>query len=455
MIRNFGTILLGIGLLLGEAPAEDAQLVFEVRRKDTTVSLQPKEGEAPAKPVETRLRVRLRADDVSTLDLKTGRETLVDWKNERILDFDHAGKRVRSRSLLAWMAGMRQEQDNRTRIAGALKAGDIRTKAFEPFWIESLFRAGSIRSDAIQEIAAGGAQTIKYKDELVLNAVEGMTPIPEELRQAWKRFLVRELPIHAAVLYRLLKLKHQPMEIRCRFYNATRKTDRVLEFRPWPPEKGEAPPADVDLAAAQRTYAAWVNPKDPLDVLLDDIAAKRIEGKALTRQDYEERVSALAKEGKSLDAFLVLLEGTFAHADLDARTLVATIHMQAPEIQKLTQAMAQLSSEPAVGEKVLLELDREDLEGRATLKILRANARTGQRKPGDARALFLEVLRARPWLAGPTKDLGDLYYMRYQVPSAWRCWERAYALAPKHPLIQPFLRYRDSVRSAYADWLKP
>ena len=157
---------------------------------------------------------------------------------------------------------------------------------------------------------------------------------------------------------KLASLPNLPSEIRYRYYNVGRRFDVVLTFGAWPPE-GIHDAVSTDLEAARKNYGAWVNSKDPLDVFLADVAAKRIKVKTWTPKDYTDQVKAKAKAGAHLDALLLLLEGTFAYADLPVAELAPGIDTQSKELLPVLRGMQLIGPDPTEADKLLRGVKRD------------------------------------------------------------------------------------------------
>lgn len=454
--RLAASLLLVAATAIAKDEAEPL-LQFELRSSGTTVLLKGanvnvKEGATPdPKKFSSRWRVSLRRGSIATLNLDTGEETLLDRKGERLVIFDHKNKRVRTAYLLGWIAALDQEKANRVRISGAMQSAGIDDPAFATFWIESLFRTGSEAADEVKATNQDAARQFTYEKKVVASFAPGAIAIPAPLRSSWKLFLIRTMKLHPAIHAEVAALDALPARLQYQFVNVGKLTETVYEFGPWPGANKSAP---VDLTAAQASYSAWVDPKDPLDVLLADIAAKRVGAEPITQAKYEAQIKQLITDKQHLSAFLLLMEARFAYQDLPARELIGAIEMDGQQLLPVLQILRDGQSDPAAAAKALHEFPREGIQGTSTLDILEANALVELQKPDEAQALFLKVLRDRSWLAGPWKDLGDLYARRYRMAEAWRCWEFGLALSPEHPLLRPFDGVRRDLRARYISWLK-
>jgi hypothetical protein len=104
----------------------------------------------------------------------------------------------------------------------------------------------------------------------------------------------------------------------------------------------------------------------------------------------------------------------------------------------------------ARGLEALDALDRDQFSHPHVLDVFKANMLTGMGRSDEARALFLDHLRRSPWLAAAYKDLGDLYYARYEMSRAWLCWEIGRSIAPGHPNWGKLRAYEDRLRKEFA-----
>jgi hypothetical protein len=69
------------------------------------------------------------------------------------------------------------------------------------------------------------------------------------------------------------------------------------------------------------------------------------------------------------------------------------------------------------------------------LKTFESGSRRALGETAAAHQLMIEALEANPFLAVAYKDVGDLFLQEYDMRRAWRCWEAARKIAPRHPTL--------------------
>ena len=90
---------------------------------------------------------------------------------------------------------------------------------------------------------------------------------------------------------------------------------------------------------------------------------------------------------------------------------------------------------PQAAIEILDKLRKHKLKKGYVLDIWKANWLTDLKKFEQAKQLFLSVLKKNPHLVGVYHDLGNLYRNRYDMQSAWLCWDMALQINPNHPML--------------------
>jgi hypothetical protein len=126
-------------------------------------------------------------------------------------------------------------------------------------------------------------------------------------------------------------------------------------------------------------------------------------------------------------------------ADPAIRATAAALAATEPDAQRQAAAVLRQLRPQAGGKQYVLKLYEANLR-----------ARLGERTM--ARVLFADVLQANPALAGPYKDAGDLYFMSFDAPHAWRCWDIARRLAPQFANVKAIDAFEATLAARYPEY---
>jgi hypothetical protein len=120
---------------------------------------------------------------------------------------------------------------------------------------------------------------------------------------------------------------------------------------------------------------------------------------------------------------------------IDISVLGSLIRANA-DIAEFAQASHARTKEQRAATIMTLERIRSKRPERAHfLTILEANNRVALGELDVAEALFLDGLEGNSFLTGAWTDLGDLYFKKFHMATAWRCWEVARRIDSAHPVL--------------------
>jgi len=146
------------------------------------------------------------------------------------------------------------------------------------------------------------------------------------------------------------------------------------------------------------------------------------------------------EEGRKLEAFLLFLEYTLCTDkpmpreyaerekeitdDLDVQLMAAAIHPGKAK-ERIRLAIRHLQA-----------LSSRAGEGNRALMIIQANHLRALGKLELAQQVLRKVLSENPYITAAWKDLGDVYYQKYDMENAWRCWDTGRRIHPGHRIFQ-------------------
>jgi hypothetical protein len=221
-----------------------------------------------------------------------------------------------------------------------------------------------------------------------------------------------------------------------------------------------------------------------LKSLSRDVRTPTLEGFALQSSTKNERLTRLARKvDESTDAeieshlkynikllkkatadkdiltvyFLHTEIGLQRHIDeplIDISALGPLIRANA-DIAEFAQASQARTKEQRAATIKSLERIRSKRPERAHfLTILEANKRVALGELDVAEELYLDGLEGNPFLTGAWVDLGDLYFKKLQMATAWRCWEVARRIDSAHPVLKSLNDLEKRLQADFPDYFK-
>jgi hypothetical protein len=221
----------------------------------------------------------------------------------------------------------------------------------------------------------------------------------------------------------------------------------------------------VRQAEAPATFSlAGYAPRQPtgepvtLEDMIDRAWATRSALAARIERLSADTLAARLRDLRPFDAFLALtevrIEGQAAPALPDAQKQAL---LNDPDMQQLSKALAARTPDELRQAVTTLQALRTQAAGsrRYLLRLFEANDHVMLREPpATAGALYLDVLRANPSLAGAYKDIGDFYFLRFDTQRAWRSWEIARTLAPLWPTLDPITTRERGLASRFPEYFE-
>lgn len=382
---------------------------------------------AAAEPLQlefTGLTVRLYPDFLYWDDGKY--QITYDFPKCRAYSVNEAG--VDDSSLYARIGGRELEFENRLALRGALGAANISEPSFAVPQLENLF---SLRDPKSKTKLAYDGLKVKSGKSVFLEASKDGLKVDPETNRLYLRFLRYYAGGHPDALAWLGKRGQIPRQLTITTLNM--KDKRVvnltlLKTSPAPAAvvpTGLPPTPDTSFG---KLLARAETLNVPADYGLADAARYFAEKKYL--------LAILKYFDNSLSVGVPLAPEVGANKEVFSKD---------PDVSKLFAALGSSDEkglqalEPAAGELAyILQLFRGGL--------------LMEKDPQSAYKLYLQVLEAQPRLAGAWRDLGTIYYQSYEAVEAWRCWDMARHLAPKHEMLGDVDALQARLRKTYPEF---
>jgi len=392
---------------------------------DTRVQPGPGTRNAPADNL-TSINLTL-ADKYFTV--KSDEQTAVyDFEKRKRVVIDNEAKTRVDYSLYD-TAGFRVfELQNRNMLAKAMVAANIDPFRMTPVDTEHTLAIQTAPSAPLQ-VRTDDAEDVFSDDAKVLfRRSTKSTPVSPTEARMFAQFMRYSYGGHPQILGELAKANAIPVRLVMVTYDIVGKTTRTFTVKSVRPI--DVVPPDLSAPSLRQTSAS----ADSLDQALDRAAAIAPAALAASRQRSKDELAAAFREGRSLDAFLGIIEWSLMTDEAlpplapEQKALLQTD----ATISRLKLALAAKTKEDMTNAiHVLTELKATATTKAYVLKIFEANDRGMLGNHNAARKLFLEVLGANPSIAGVYKDLGDNLIIAFDMPRAWRCWDIGRRIAPK------------------------
>ena len=196
-----------------------------------------------------------------------------------------------------------------------------------------------------------------------------------------------------------------------------------------------------DMLYSLENYIPGVlsNDKDRFSKILHDIKYSKTIDMESRLELLQSRASEYFKNGNYLDMMLAYLECSLS-SDLPlpkAFVKRKKVLEEADTISKLYLTIKRKKNIKEAEESlaILQEWEKNAKNERYLLKYYEANHQSRIGKRQEAKDLYYEVIKASPLITGVYKDIGLLFFKEYDTVLAWRCWDVARKIAPKHDLL--------------------
>ncbi|HWQ26278.1 MAG TPA: hypothetical protein VN367_05780 [Chlorobaculum sp.] len=297
-------------------------------------------------------------------------------------------------------------------------------------------------------------ETIKGKERVFSNgnrqlaswSRDGFAVDPADAER-FSGFIRYRLAGHPEILKKLAAGKIIPKKLLFMFVDVkkTNCTMVISDLRHIDPE-----PYDISAYTKRKADQS----SDKIDEALDLAESLTPEIAEAVKASKRSAVEQQFRDGKVFDAFLGLNElilmgdpipvysnERLALARADHSVIRFTTAMQAKTEGELRAAIA-----------TFVDLRSQASTNAYMLKLYEATERRRLHEFDKATRLFLEVLQANRSLAGAYKDLGDLLYIKYDAPRAWRCWDIGRILAPHFKYFSPLNEYEKSLVEKFPEY---
>ncbi|MGA3281413.1 MAG: hypothetical protein ABSD50_10570 [Smithella sp.] len=372
-----------------------------------------------------------------------------DFANKRILTIKLTNKTFEDDSLFSIIGFRTYEFQNRLMLGGAFAAAKIEDNLMLPVLSEHLFslQQKDKKSELSQTSLNNSVSFSAAGKELLSYTKQG-----EQVSAANKKMFIKFFRYvfggYPQILEQLSSDNIIPESININRYDIFKESDdlKISQIRTIPPKI---------LSLTGYNPTTFADGSDPLPKFLNDIKYS----KTINMQNHLDLLLSRANEyyrnGNYIDTMLAYLEYNLASGlPFPQIFQEQSLTLKKDEnVNKLLTALSSKRKEDAENNLIALQ----QLEGVAkhqghVIKIFEANLQIRLGKTQEAKILFIEALKASPYITGVYKDLGDLYYSQYNTVMAWRCWDIARKLAPTHKMLMPINEFESKLMKNYPEY---
>lgn len=416
-----------IGVCAALAMLAASQAVLAAARVQLTIQTQnlPKPGSRNV-PAGTTRQIDATLAGSYIAAASEQHTTVYDFQRRRRLVLDDARHGYVDYSLYDVAGGRGAELANRKQLATAMAAAGIRDAmpdALAQAHVLAVTQASMpspvASSDGTVWADAGGSPMARRGPVLLEAGADDV--------RAYAQLLRYTVGGHPKILAALAAGEGIPQQVVFSFRHAWGESTSTVTVKSMQP-----------LASAPAFELSGWTPRSPagaspLDELLDRAAALDVDAIEAARRRMQAQAGEAWRAGRVFEAYLGTLEfHLMSGLPMERFTPQQLEQVRADgSVQRLNRILSARSKEQvaqAMGQ--FAELHQPAGPKAHVLKIFEANNRAQLGEPDAALRLFTEVLQANPALAGAYKDLGDVFFMRYDAARAWRCWDAGRRMAP-------------------------
>ncbi|MBL8821766.1 MAG: hypothetical protein JNJ77_04195 [Planctomycetia bacterium] len=258
--------------------------------------------------------------------------------------------------------------------------------------------------------------------------------VPPEFQAAFRLWLTHTASIHPAIRNRILDKQFVPRHLKWKTQSGA-----GYEEHDWKLIKVSL--AQVDPFSVPAGFRLLVDDKDPVSVMLSKASDRIRKHQRMTPPEIEAAMKKAVEAGRPLDAFLLAINDGLSYSDSQAAQNLRKLNVFQSENEQLksfTQTFGNRKSEKESIE-ILEKIDRTGLNYGYVLETQLGGMKM-QNASGEAKGHYLKAIEANPHLTGAYVDLGKVLQSMYRTPDAWKCWELARQIDPKHGMVLGVLK---------------
>jgi len=448
----FGSIFFLFAAVIAAKPGEASEIVlnYALTENHTPIDQPGKKKSKPAKLVSKK-SVVFGAGFFSVKE--NSLERIYDFKKKRIHYVDHQAKTRTEISLFSDLAFRIAELQSRIVMAEAVqRAGEKGPDNL--YTLESLFGLEGEKPPVhLEEQKSDDGLVVLREQGEILAQIQLGKDTPEPKNELFEKFLIYDHSLHPLIRRRILAETRIPKEFRYRLQNLISQDEFIVHLKDFKTREDEGFKIPADYVLSSNRPGAL-----PESAALDGVIqlAKDKSFKHSKDWFWGEAEAAFSKKDY-LNAALYYLEyglqsGDQAGASAEMQK-VTVYQSKDTELDRFLRSLGVAGKEQAARAiEELQKLDRTKIERGHVIDLMIANQKAVLGEYEAAAQILIGALKSNPFLAGAYKDLGDLFYGQLDMASAWRCWDFARELEPKHFMLEPISEYEKELIKNYPEF---
>ena len=429
--------LLTVIILFAITQAVQAGLILTFDKEHVVIS--PKEQTAKPKTTSSILLVEIGKNYFSYEE--NNQRYIYDFNHHRIITINLSDKTYMDDSLFMDIGFRGYEFQNRLHLGRALSAASLKDNPMATTLSEhNLSLTAKKHQSEIKKNNKSKNVTFNWNGKELFKYDKNLVQIKQSYKDQFIRFLRYHLGGHPEILKSLQQLKGIPSSLTITSLNVqTKITTLRLKSHKYTSDKLPSL-AKFNKGKVDGALAALLSTNTNFSENALSTSSKTLLLKATDA--YNEK--------RYLDTMLTYLEYTLATGEQmpkqfnSQRELIVNdigVKTFLPSIRPKSKEEAQKAV------KTLVALRTKSKDKKHVLKIFEANIRSSLGMQKEAMQLFHDVLSKNPHITGAWKDLGGLYFRSYNSRAAWRCWDTARKLNPKHHLLASIVKFENRLKN--------
>lgn len=370
------------------------------------------------------------------IDSSNHTNTVFDFNKETIVTCNYLNHQYSSVPLFYIIHYRISEFQNRNGLAGALQAAGVEDAFGSLFSRESLFgiedKKDFLKSEIriIEDKKQNIAKYI-YKESTIATIEYSKFSINEKFIKMFEKFLVYNFHLHPVIIEDIIDHGFLPKKIDYSFLNMGTETSVKTEI-----SKFDADEALIKELTDFGKMSADTVQIDTLKNIINKIYDNVLNGNIvlIDRQQCIDQSVELIKEEKYLDALLSLMEYLLQSDDKPTDAIQNSISFAVKDTNMqifLHCLQSKIPSEDKISQLTSIPQERYDKGYIINIFIANYNNNIDSKKSFE---YFKKTLLKNPFITGVYKDLGESYSNKYDMETAWKCYDIAMQINEHHSM---------------------
>lgn len=373
---------------------------------------------------------------------------IYDFKRKKVLSLRKNNKTYEEDSLYAIPAFRELEMQNRQVLNQVLSKAKATSNTFSSFdsACELGIKVPGLSEDGDISVKEEGQKLHFEHQGKPVAEVEFSDRLPPQNELMTEKVIVYNTNLHPFIRDQILARKKMIKRLSYSYNSGGRQNsiDMVLL------KQSNGRQGVMDLTGYKREFAQ----SSPLYAIQRKVFSSP-DLRLLNSQEACGMASNFARQQKMVDAFLALIEfslETGSQGDQETQAIMSST-LSDPTVQLISQNLEPQNEKSAQESlKLLSSLKDQRFEKDYVVDVFKGNIAASLGRDGTK--TLISALEKNPKLTGVYKDLGDMFYFRYETPTAWDCWEIAKTIKPDHPMLQPIKEIEQQLEKTHPEYFR-